>query len=641
MLAVLTQVTIAMPAADRAPWQPAGSDQAWFMLATAPDRPERYVEIPGSMEFRGVLTIRPVDPIAGPGASAERSAARARAMDRVADLLIRSEPEIDQHLVRVPAGVSDADFAEFLELTGDYQYAHPDWRVYPLGTPDDSRFSDQWHHQNMQSALAWNISTGSDAIIVAICDTGIDSDHPDLQAALVSGYNAVDDLPEALGGNTEDINNHGTHVAGCAAAIGNNGAGVVGMGWNFRIMPIRVSNSTGGGASLNDIQRGARWAVENGARIANASYSGVNAVSNQITAAYITNLGGQFFWAAGNSGGSAGDFDHLDLMVIAATDENDDLAGFSSFGRGVNVAAPGVRILATERGGGYVRYSGTSMATPVAAGLAALLWSIDPLMTPAELRRAMELTTDPFPPTSRDDPAGTGRINAFAAAQFVDPTTGLPMPFVADFAEPFLDEFQWSAFVGVDPVFGFTPPSAPFVGRLGPQAELATFRIAFADAAGPVVASFWHSTMGTEAGDDLVAELFIRAENRWVEVGRVPADGTQRLEFEQVTLALPGAAMGGKFRLRNLGSDANDMWLIDDLVIAEAASCPADVSSPTLPGVPDGVLTGADFFEYLARFQAGDPRADLSSPAAPGVADGVLTGADFFAYLNLFSAGCP
>ena len=625
---------------DRASWL-AGSDLAWFDMAIDPDRPDRYVEIPGEMEFRGFVLVRPSDANAGPGSVQLRSVSRDRALDRLDGLIVRSDAEIDQHVVRVPAGVSDADFAEFLELTGDYQYAHPDWLVYPIGTPDDRRFDDQWHHQNMQSVEAWNISTGSDAVVIAICDTGVDTDHPDLQAALVSGYNSVDDLSEAAGGDIEDINNHGTHVAGCAAAIGNNDRGVVGVGWNFRIMPVRVSNSTSGGAAMSDIQRGARWSVENGARIANASYSGVRVVSNQITAEYITGLDGQFFWAAGNSGGSAGDFIHPDLAVVAATDENDDLAGFSSFGRGVDFAAPGVRILATERGGGYVRYSGTSMATPVAAGLAGLLWSIDPLLTPAELRRALELTADPFPATSRDVDAGSGRINAFAAAQFVDPTLGLPLPFAQDFSDPFLSFFDWSEIVGVDPAFGFGPPSAPFVVRLGPAAELATFRLAFDDATGPVTASFWHSTTGTEAGDDLVVELYDRPSNTWSEVGRIEATGSAQLDYTQSTFALPDAAIGGKVRLRTLGSDTDDMWMVDDLHIAEAASCPADISSAAAPGVADGVLTGADFFEFLARFQAGDLRADLSSATIPGTPDGELTGADFFEFLDLFSSGCP
>ena len=137
------------------------------------------------------------------------------------------------------------------------------------------KFPDQWHLAMINALDAWDIETGNPALIIAICDSGIDTDHPDLAGALVPGYNAVDGLPQSEGGEVEGLTNHGTQVAGTAAAIGNNGIGVSGVCWDLSIMPIRVSNVANDMAFLSDLNAGARWAASNGARIVNVSFSGV------------------------------------------------------------------------------------------------------------------------------------------------------------------------------------------------------------------------------------------------------------------------------------------------------------------------------------------------------------------------------
>src|SRR5207237_949281 len=151
--------------------------------------------------------------------------------------------------------------------TSAYQYVEPDWICYPQLTPNDPFFGSQWHHATIHSEKAWDVLTGSSSITIAITDTGVDHTHPDLMALLVPGYNAVDNLAETSGGQTNDVNGHGTHVAGDAAAAGNNGIGVSGVGWNFRIMPIRVSNVSGGGSSSSALSAGARWAADHGAKV--------------------------------------------------------------------------------------------------------------------------------------------------------------------------------------------------------------------------------------------------------------------------------------------------------------------------------------------------------------------------------------
>src|SRR5690606_27735548 len=122
---------------------------------------------------------------------------------------------------------------------------------------------------------AWDFTQGSSSTIIGVCDSGVDLDHPDLAGSLVPGYNAVNNLAQVDGGGVnDDLVGHGSLVAGAAAAIGNNGTGVSGVGWNFGIMPIKVSNNSSGTALLSEILEGARWASDNGAYTSNCSFGG-------------------------------------------------------------------------------------------------------------------------------------------------------------------------------------------------------------------------------------------------------------------------------------------------------------------------------------------------------------------------------
>jgi len=239
--------------------------------------------------------------------------------------------------------------------------------------------------------------------------------HPDLLPSLVPGYNAASGKAEADGGDTSDINGHGTHVAGCAAAIGNNLIGVVGVGWNFKIMPIRVTNSPSGSAYLDDLLEGARWAVDHGAKVISASYSGVESSAIQSTGAYIRSKGGLYLYAAGNSSTNLSWFDHPDVVVVGATDPNDNRAWFSSYGKAVDVFAPGTDIWSTYLGGTYAPLSGTSMATPIANGVFALVWSFNPKLTSQQVELIVERSCDDLGAKGNDNTYGWGRVNSFKA----------------------------------------------------------------------------------------------------------------------------------------------------------------------------------------------------------------------------------
>ncbi|MBL4809192.1 MAG: S8 family serine peptidase, partial [Phycisphaerales bacterium] len=256
-----------------------------LMMQAAAESPMVFVEIAHDREFTRELIVH---------ANTGRGAT---ALSRVSPSLVKKSTMVEEYVISVPEGLSEGEFAAMLMSTGDYLFVEPNYRLFPLLTPNDSQFNSSWQHTRIQSTLAWDLHTGDSDVIVAVCDSGVDTNHPDLQAALVPGYNAVNNLAQDDGGLVEDVNGHGTFVSGCAAAQGNNGTGVVGVGWDFRVMPIRVSNNSSGTASGFDILEGARWAVDNGAKAINASFSGGTSGSNQTTAKYIIDRGGLFFWA--------------------------------------------------------------------------------------------------------------------------------------------------------------------------------------------------------------------------------------------------------------------------------------------------------------------------------------------------------
>lgn len=378
-----------------------------------------FVEKKGVQEFTGMMIVRPVqlDALAKRGlAPTEAKRVHQRALDRLRSMRLRYYSEVDEVIVRVPRGQTENTLSQQLMQTGDYEYASPNWMCYPLGqkvTPNDPMLGQQWHHTTMHSTEAWYIGKGLSNVTVAVVDTGVMTDHADLKRGIVSGYNSVDRKPQSEGGQVYDINGHGTHVAGDAAAQGNNGIGVVGAGWNFKIMPVRTSNSPGGGASTEDITAGARWAVEHGAKVASASYSGVDAPAVGTTGTYIKSIGGLFLYAAGNDARNLSGFSYKDTIVVGASNPSDARASFSAYGRGVGVFAPGESILSTTLGGGYDYFSGTSMATPVANGACALIWSINPSLEPDDVQEILYTTCDKIGDASI---FSNGRINLYKAA---------------------------------------------------------------------------------------------------------------------------------------------------------------------------------------------------------------------------------
>jgi subtilisin family serine protease len=392
----------------------------------APAQRALFNQVVGVREFTGQLIVRPLSKaelIRRGATAAEADAKRLQARN----LVVRGSkyvPATDEYVVKVPAGKSENDYSQSLLNTSLFQYAEPNWRLYPQVAPNDPMVGNQYHHRITKSFEAWNLWKGSATFITAFTDTGVRLDHEDLKANLVPGYNSVDRKAQVDGGEVSDVNGHGTHVAGDGSAIGNNGVGLSGMGWNFRIMPVRVSNDPSGGASFDDILDGARWAADHGAKTISTSYTGVDGDAVQTTGAYIKAKGSLYLYAAGNDNRDLSGFSHKDVIVVGASDENDKKADFSAYGRGIHVFAPGVNVLSTTSDGGYGAASGTSMATPVANGSIALMWSMNPKLPAQRIQDIFEASCDSIGPK---EIFGFGRINQFKNVVAVAATLQKPI----------------------------------------------------------------------------------------------------------------------------------------------------------------------------------------------------------------------
>lgn len=376
-----------------------------------------FIEQPRRMEFTGEMIVRPLemsDAIASTGSHRAARGLRERAARRLATDTRRYYPETDEYIIRLPKGSSENSYARRMMATGDYQYVEPNWRIYPVLRPNDPSFSLQWHHQKIRSELAWDILVGNPNQIIAYTDTGIDTLHTDLEPNRVPGYNAITELPEEMGGVIQDTNGHGTHVAGIGSAIGNNGIGVTGVGWNFKIMMVVVSHEpVFGTTTIEIITRGGRWAADNGAKTISASFEGVTSTSVETTGRYIRDRGALYFYAAGNDGANLAGFDWPNVIVVGATDQFDNKASFSAYGRAVDVFAPGVSILSTYLPNSYSSLSGTSMATPMANGVAAMIWAKNPDWTPGQVEQKLFESCKDLGPPGEDEFWGWGRIDLF------------------------------------------------------------------------------------------------------------------------------------------------------------------------------------------------------------------------------------
>lgn len=289
-------------------------------------------------------------------------------------------------------------------------YVEIDHLAYTTETPNDPKFSDQWGLTKIDAEGAWDVTHGSTNVDIAIVDTGINQNHPDLKDKIEKSVDctAGSSCPNVI---QSDPNGHGTHVAGIASAVTNNEVGIAGLSWDGRLMSVKVLDDDGTGY-YSWVADGIVWAADNGAEVINLSLSGrysSRTLKNAVN--YAWNKGVVVVAAAGNDSSSRRRYPayYSRAIAVAATDESDQKAYFSNYGSWVDVAAPGVSIISSYQDD-YDSLSGTSMSAPHVAGLAGLLYGQNPTWTNNQVRNKLESTADSIPGT------GSywvhGRINA-------------------------------------------------------------------------------------------------------------------------------------------------------------------------------------------------------------------------------------
>ncbi len=317
-------------------------------------------------------------------------------------------------------------------------FCEPNTLFHTSALPDDPRFDELYGLSKIQAPLAWNRTIGSASVKVAIIDTGVDYLHADLAANIAKNEleipeNGLDDdgngyIDDYYGynfaysnGDPYDDDGHGTHCAGTIGARGNNSYGIAGVNWVVGLLPVKALDSSGSGY-LSDIAEGIHYAIERGASVISMSLGGDSdsqLLEDAIGEAKARNI--VVVAAAGNESSNndrvpsyPANSVHSNVISVAATDSSDILASFSNYGAStVDVAAPGVSILSTVPGG-YSSYSGTSMATPHVAGLAALIKAVNPALTYAEVKIII-LASATKVTGLRGKTMSGGRINADAA----------------------------------------------------------------------------------------------------------------------------------------------------------------------------------------------------------------------------------
>ncbi len=352
------------------------------------------------------------------------------------------------------------------KLKGDprVEYVEPNYYLWPTATPNDTLFAQQWGLKNsgqeirgtrgaagadIEAPAAWDITQGSHDVIVAVIDTGVEIFHPDIAsnrwyntkelngAGNLNDWrpNGVDDdgngyVDDVVGwdffyhvNNPRDLKSgHGTHVAGIAAAAGNNGQGVAGVAWRSRIMPLAVQDYASGGLPIAAIVEALAYAQKMGARVVNMSL-GAYGASQALQDAVNQTTNPIICAAAGNDGTNndtkphyPSNYTNANLIAVAATDQADKLASFSNFGASsVDVAAPGVNIVSTYiNGSGYAYLSGTSMASPMVAGIAALVFTQRAGLSAAQVVSLIKSSVEPIGSLASKVSTG-GRVSALKA----------------------------------------------------------------------------------------------------------------------------------------------------------------------------------------------------------------------------------
>ena len=362
--------------------------------------------------------------------------------------VVEEFPEIGWQRVKIPANLSFDKALSLYKSSAEVEYVQPNYYYHLLNTPNDSQFGSLYGMQKISALSAWDLTTGSSAVVVADIDTGLRYNHQDLSANAwrnpgETANNGIDDdgngfIDDYYGYDffyndsdpIDDAGGHGTHTAGTIGAVGNNSIGVAGVNWNVKIMAIKIYSPNGADSTssmLVNAYNYIRMMKNRGVniRVTNNSYGGCNEACgyDQATKDALDAMGNAGIlnvFAAGNSNQNnetkpfyPASYTSPSVLAVSASDQNDNKASFSSYGAtSVDVAAPGVNILSTYASSdtSYASLSGTSMATPHTAGAAALLSAYNPNLSAASLKATLMNNVDVLPQWNGIVKTG-GRIN--------------------------------------------------------------------------------------------------------------------------------------------------------------------------------------------------------------------------------------
>lgn len=388
-------------------------------------------------------------------------------------------------VVKRPSFETSQSAVKVLAMNPAVDIAEPNYIYHANRTPNDPLLGNLWGMKNIGqkdssgkvgvpgidigAEAAWDIETGSDKMVVAVIDTGVDFNHPDLKDNLwtneaeangkagvdddnngviddIHGYNAI-----TGNGNAQDDQGHGSHCSGTIGAKGDDGKGIVGVNWNVKIMAVKFLSAQGSG-TLEDAVKAIDYANKMGAKVMSNSWGGGGFSQTLFDVIKKTNESGAIFIAAAGNENNNNDnnpsypatYDVPNIISVAAIDNQGARASFSSYGkRTVHVGAPGVNVYSST-GGAYDSWSGTSMATPHVSGIAALVWSHEPNLTNIELKNRILATARPIAGLKGKTRTG-GLANAYYAL-----TNTTPAPDANDPA-------NWRAVALATPVASASP----------------------------------------------------------------------------------------------------------------------------------------------------------------------------------------
>ncbi|MCF8412818.1 MAG: S8 family serine peptidase [Melioribacteraceae bacterium] len=418
-----------------------------FIFTTFAVAQSKVLERGGKKYLSGVVIAKFKD-----GAVNVSSPGKANIDNRVMELLknygfVEAVPKFKSSLQKVNSPLSNIVELRFkttkdplyiankISRMKEIEWAEPHYVSSLNITPNDVSFGSQWYLKKINAEAAWDVTTGDTAVVVAILDSGFDMDHPDLAPKVWINKaeipdNSIDDdnngyVDDVRGYDLSDNDNnpdepspiHGSLIAGLAGAVTNNGEGIASIGYNIKLMNVKITSSLESDNLVTTGYEGIVYAVDNGAKVINCSWGNYVASSlGKTVVDYAAENNVLIVAASGNEGNSSVYYPAAfeKVLSVGSTDSTDIVSDFTNYGKSLDVVAPGRDILSTWKDDTYASNSGTSLASPIVAGLAGLVWSSFPNYTAAQVAEQIRVNVDDISSINSDKEYfyGLGRINA-------------------------------------------------------------------------------------------------------------------------------------------------------------------------------------------------------------------------------------